>query len=70
MRRLTILTTCLAVLAMTPPALLSPVSVDHAEARNTPCSKKKGGIKACTRDGRFLCNNGTISQSKQKCTRR
>lgn len=39
-----------------------------AEARNTPCSGKKGGIKACQGD-KFLCNNGTISASKSKCSR-
>lgn len=39
------------------------------EARNQPCSGKKGGIKACTKDGKFLCRNGTISASKQKCFR-
>lgn len=39
------------------------------EARNQPCSGKKGGIKACTKDGKFLCKNGTISASKRKCSR-
>lgn len=39
------------------------------EARNQPCSGKKGGIKACTKDGKFLCRNGTISASKRKCSR-
>lgn len=38
-------------------------------ARNTPCSGKKGGIKACTASGKFMCNNGTISQSKKTCSR-
>ena len=38
-----------------------------AEARNTPCSGRKGGVKACTADGKFLCRNGTVSQSKQTC---
>ena len=36
-------------------------------AQNTPCSGKKGGVKACTSDGKFMCNNGTISQSKKTC---
>ncbi|MGO4336016.1 hypothetical protein AB4037_14000 [Labrys sp. KB_33_2] len=40
-----------------------------AEARNTPCSGKKGGVKACTSNGKFLCNNGTISQSKRTCSK-
>ena len=46
---------------------LSFVSV--AEARgNKPCSGKKGGIKHCTADGKFMCQNGTISGSKKKCS--
>lgn len=32
-----------------------------------PCSGNKGGIKACTTDGKFMCNDGTISQSKKVC---
>ncbi|CAO4149054.1 YdcA family protein [Methylorubrum extorquens] len=39
-----------------------------AEARNTPCSGKKGGIKACQGD-KFLCNNGTLSASKKRRSR-
>lgn len=39
-----------------------------AEARNTPCSQGKGGIKAC-QNGKFLCNDGSISASKKKCSR-
>lgn len=38
-----------------------------ALARNTPCSGSKGGIKACLGD-KFLCNDGTTSASKQKCS--
>lgn len=38
-----------------------------AEARNTPCSGRKGGVKACTADGKYLCRNGSVSQSKQTC---
>ncbi|TWV82044.1 hypothetical protein [Moraxella sp. VT-16-12] len=34
---------------------------------NRPCSGSKGGIKACTTDGRFMCNDGTISKSKKVC---
>lgn len=41
-----------------------------AHAKDTPCSGKKGGIKSCTADGLFMCQNGTISQSKQQCTYR
>jgi hypothetical protein len=45
------------------------VATAPALAQNTPCSKKKGGVVGCTKDGRFLCRDGTISQSKKKCTR-
>lgn len=38
-----------------------------AYAQNTPCSGKKGGVAACTKDGKFMCQNGTISQSKKVC---
>lgn len=42
--------------------------VTYAEARgNQPCSKSKGGVKACTADGKFLCNDGSVSASKRKC---
>lgn len=41
--------------------------INPAIARNTPCSGKKGGIKACTSDGKFLCKDGTISKSKKVC---
>lgn len=34
---------------------------------NQPCSGKKGGVKTCTTNGKFLCNNGTISKSKKVC---
>lgn len=45
------------------------VAAPAVEARNQPCSGKKGGIKACTKDGKFLCRNGTISASKSRCSR-
>lgn len=45
------------------------LSVD-AQARNYPCSGKKGGVKHCTADGKFMCNNGTVSASKKVCTGR
>lgn len=32
-----------------------------------PCSGSKGGIKHCTADGHFMCNDGSISGSKKKC---
>ncbi|XDD44724.1 hypothetical protein AB3N58_17425 (plasmid) [Leptospira sp. WS60.C2] len=36
-------------------------------AANKPCSGKKGGVSHCTSDGRFVCNDGSISSSKKKC---
>lgn len=38
-----------------------------AQARNTPCSGKKGGVAYCTKDGKFMCQNGTVSRSKYTC---
>jgi hypothetical protein len=35
-------------------------------AANTPCSGKKGGISHC-RNGKFVCNDGTVSRSKRVC---
>ena len=34
-----------------------------------PCSGKKGGIKHCTVDKKFMCNDGTISASKKVCNK-
>jgi hypothetical protein len=31
-----------------------------------PCSGSKGGIKHCTADGHFMCNDGSISGSKKE----
>lgn len=50
--------------------IVSICFVSYAEARgNQPCSKSKGGIKACTAEGKFLCNDGSISASKRKCAK-
>ncbi|MDP2786631.1 MAG: hypothetical protein Q8O79_00930 [Pseudomonadota bacterium] len=46
-------------------ALLFAVSM-ATHAANTPCSGKKGGISHCE-SGRFICNDGTVSQSKKTC---
>lgn len=35
-------------------------------AANTPCSGRKGGVSHCD-NGRFICNDGTVSQSKRLC---
>ena len=39
----------------------------EANARNYPCSKSMGGVSHC-QNGKFVCNNGKISQSKKVCT--
>ncbi|MBI0425583.1 hypothetical protein [Psychrobacter sp. NG27] len=39
----------------------------QVQARNTPCSGKMGGVSHCSADGKFVCKNGKISQSKKTC---
>lgn len=41
--------------------------VPTADARNTPCSGKKGGVVRCS-GGKFVCRDGSISASKQICS--
>lgn len=38
-----------------------------ADAANTPCSGKKGGVAYC-RGGKFVCNDGSTSASKKTCS--
>lgn len=46
--------------------IVATVGIGSAEARGRePCSGSKGGIKACTADGKFLCKDGTLSKSKK-----
>ncbi|MEN6670812.1 hypothetical protein AAJP47_10585 [Psychrobacter sp. B38] len=45
--------------------VVTPIS--QAQAKNTPCSGKMGGVSHCSKDGKFVCNNGKISQSKKTC---
>lgn len=47
--------------------LLFSVQADAARGRK-PCSGAKGGISHCTSDGRFVCNDGSLSQSKRLCS--
>jgi hypothetical protein len=47
-------------------ALLLAITFGIANAANTPCSGKKGGISHCE-NGRFICNDNTVSQSKKTC---
>jgi endonuclease YncB( thermonuclease family) len=47
--------------------LLYVCAVGVAGAANYPCSQRKGGVNYC--DGeKFVCNDGSISASKQKCS--
>jgi len=39
-----------------------------ADARNYPCSKGKGGVSHC-KNGKFICKDGSVSQSKRTCRR-
>ncbi|MGP5551156.1 hypothetical protein ACTXNE_10790 [Psychrobacter namhaensis] len=41
--------------------------ISQAQAKNTPCSGKMGGVSHCSKDGKFVCKNGKISQSKKTC---
>lgn len=50
-------------------AIFSISLASPAFARNYPCSGKKGGVSHCTADGKFMCNDGTISKSKKVCSR-
>ena len=45
--------------------MMAPVM--QANAQNYPCSKSMGGVSHC-QNGKFVCNNGKISQSKKTCT--
>ncbi len=45
------------------------LATQSAYARNYPCSGKKGGVSHCTSDGKFVCNDGTISKSKRICSK-
>lgn len=38
----------------------------NAAATNTPCSGSKGGISHCSGE-KFICNDGSMSQSKKNC---
>ncbi|WP_372340337.1 hypothetical protein [Pantoea sp. Fr+CA_20] len=47
--------------------ILFTAQADAARGRQ-PCSGSKGGIANCTSDGRFVCNDGSLSQSKRFCS--
>ena len=47
-------------------SILMMMPVAQVNAKNYPCSKSMGGVSHC-KDGKFVCNNGKISQSKKVC---
>ena len=47
--------------------LVSAFAVSAAGATNYPCSQSKGGINYCEGE-KFVCNDGSVSASKQKCS--
>lgn len=47
--------------------LVAALPFSAAFAANTPCSGQKGGVAGC-RNGAFLCQDGSVSASKQVCT--
>lgn len=48
-------------------SMLMMAPVAQANAKNYPCSKSMGGVSHC-KDGKFVCKNGKISQSKKVCS--
>ncbi|MBB1199807.1 hypothetical protein EGM70_05765 [Enterobacteriaceae bacterium 89] len=48
-------------------SILFTLQAEAARGRQ-PCSGSKGGIAHCTSDGRFVCNDGSLSQSKRFCS--
>lgn len=38
----------------------------YADAGRKPCSGSKGGISHCTAGGKFVCNDGSISDLEKK----
>jgi len=59
MRNKSLLTACLLVFLAG--------AIGHANARNSPCSGKKGGVSHCVGDT-FVCNDGSVSGSKRSCS--
>lgn len=47
--------------------ILLTLQAEAARGRQ-PCSGSKGGIAHCTSNGRFVCNDGSLSQSKRYCS--
>jgi len=49
-------------------SLLTIFVTFQADAGRKPCSGSKGGISHCTKGGKFVCNDGSISASKKICS--
>ncbi|HFZ8995951.1 TPA: hypothetical protein ACIPUI_003113 [Citrobacter freundii] len=49
--------------------VLGLMVTSQANAGRKPCSGSKGGISHCTKDGKFVCNDGSISRSKKVCSK-
>ncbi|WP_309679468.1 hypothetical protein [Polaromonas sp.] len=47
--------------------ILWALTLATANAANYPCSKGKGGVSHCM-GSYFVCNDGSISQSKKICS--
>lgn len=47
--------------------MICVASTAEAKGRQ-PCSGKKGGVSHCS-GTKFVCNDGSISQSKKKCSK-
>lgn len=45
--------------------MMTPVI--QANAKNYPCSKSMGGVSHC-KEGKFVSNDGRISQPKKVCS--
>ena len=57
-----------AIVAISTLAFALSISTSTVQARNTPCSQAKGGVKAY-QGNKYLCNDGSVSSSKTKCSR-
>ncbi|MDC9835675.1 hypothetical protein [Rhizobium binxianense] len=58
--------TCGTHLVLGATVILLSIAVT-AQAANTPCSGRKGGIAGCQGDT-FICNDGSVSASRRSCS--
>lgn len=54
-----------AVLSIALMVGLSSISAEVGRGKRPSCSGSKGGIKACTTDGKFICNDETTMALKK-----